>query len=561
LEVDADLGELSLSGDVRVTVGRYRLGGQRVLLKRGPLGINVKGGGNIAFCRCDDPPVTVGYSSVTIAPPSDVVIEGAVVRAGPVPVLWLPYLWLRSPDRLSVAFPSAEWRGEDGLLLGTGLHVPFDVAQGRPPARALDLGLFGYTDGGVRVDARLITPQSSSFVRWDYLGEAALQVDAHGSSQAETSAVAAYDVDLSRGARGRRSLTELDAAARRYDHARLGVGTTGPVLFAVGGAVAAERGVAIGETASAGPLAQLSTGGRLGSAASYAIELATDARTRPGEPRTAETRTLERGVLESALRAGPLLARWGAFQQAELLSLAEQSVSKFALGAGTELSLPLLRRFPSVTHLVQPRASARIQRVYLDDRAQNDFAATAGVVSGLGGSRRSSAGRVSLGGGVAGDVRSPKPVLEALLGADARWLGIRLSGLAEPQARSAEGTARLRLGARSFTHLTTFAEARTDRPIAAAALQAGGASVPNWQELPAYDRGGLTTGAELRVLLWSELAIWLGGDLDPLSQDLLGVRSGGAYRHACGCFAFSAFASQRIGRGGFDAGVSLDLMP
>ena len=49
LDVDVELGELSLSGDVVVTVGRYRLGGDRVGLQRGPRGISVKGGGDIAF--------------------------------------------------------------------------------------------------------------------------------------------------------------------------------------------------------------------------------------------------------------------------------------------------------------------------------------------------------------------------------------------------------------------------------------------------------------------------------------------------------------------------------
>src|SRR6478609_707295 len=106
LDVDAELGELSLSGDVEVTVGRYRLGGDRVRLKRGPRGIGVEGGGDIAFCSCDDPPVTLGYGSVIIAPPSDVLVKHAVLRVHDVPVLWLPYLWLRSPDRLALMFPS-----------------------------------------------------------------------------------------------------------------------------------------------------------------------------------------------------------------------------------------------------------------------------------------------------------------------------------------------------------------------------------------------------------------------------------------------------------------------
>jgi hypothetical protein len=39
------------------------------------------------------------------------------------------------------------------------------------------------------------------------------------------------------------------------------------------------------------------------------------------------------------------------------------------------------------------------------------------------------------------------------------------------------------------------------------------------------------------------------------------VRSFARYRHACGCIALSAFGSTRRGRGGFDAGLALDLMP
>jgi hypothetical protein len=241
VDVDAELGELSLSGDVEVTVGRYRLGGARVRLKRGPRGIGVEGGGDIAFCSCDNPPVTVGYSTVTIAPPSDVLIEDAVLRVGDVPVFWLPYLWLRSPDRLALMFPSVEWRGDDGLLLGSGVHVPFEANNGRPAARALDLGGYGYLKGGARDDAKLLTPETTTFVRWDHRGGSALSVDAHGAVSDRSAARFAYDVDASLGPRGRTAHSSLEAAARRYDHARVGVGSTGGFLAAFGVAADAPR--------------------------------------------------------------------------------------------------------------------------------------------------------------------------------------------------------------------------------------------------------------------------------------------------------------------------------
>ena len=150
---------------------------------------------------------------------------------------------------------------------------------------------------------------------------------------------------------------------------------------------------------------------------------------------------------------------------------------------------------------------------------------------------------------------------EASLGSDTRLLGLRLSGAAEPQARTAEATARLRLGARSGTTLTSYAEARTRRSPAVTAANAHGDVLPSFHEWGAYDREGLTTGGELTLALGSVLQVGAGADVDALSQDLLGVRSFGRYRHACGCIALAAFGSKRRGRGGFDAGLALDLMP
>lgn len=563
LDVDAELGELQLSGDALVTVGRYRLGGERVRLKRGPRGIGVEGGGDIAFCSCDAPPVTLGYSSVTIAPPSDVLIKHAVLRAGGVPIFWLPYLWLRSPDRVGLIFPSVEWRGEDGLLIGSGLHVPFAANQGRPAARALDIGAFGYVNGGARVEARLFTPQSSSFVRWDHRDGTALSIDAHAASLEQTGALWAYDADASLGARGRRALSSLEAAARRYDHARLGVASSGKALFAFGAAADAERGAWLSDPLNLGPFAFLSTGGALGNATSYALDIGGMTGLRAGEGRTdnAETRGVERGSLESAVTLGPALARVGAFEQSELLSAPAQALSRLRAGAGLSLSLPLLRRFASVSHLVAPELLGRVERQYWDGTGQSRLSTTAGVTSALGAGARAPAARVRLAAGLAGEPDELEPTTEAVVASDARLFGLRLAGVAQPRARSAEATARLRLGARGGTVLTGYAEARTARAPSTTAADAQGDVLPSFHELGAYDREGLTTGAELTLAVASVLQLGGGVDVDPLSEDLLAVRSFARYRHACGCIALSAFGSQRRGRDGFDAGLALDLMP
>jgi len=565
LDVDAELGELSLSGDVEVTVGRYRLGGDRVRLKRGPRGIGVEGGGDIAFCSCDAPPVTLGYSSVTIAPPSDVLIKNAVLRAYGVPLFWLPYLWLRSPDRLSLIFPSVEWRGEDGLLVGGGIHVPFDSNQGRPAARSLDVSGFGYIDGGARVDARLFTPQSTSFVRWDYRDGSALSIDAHGASDSQTGAVWAYDADTSLGSRGRTALSSLEAAARRYDHARIAVASAGKSLFAFGSAADAERGAWLSDPLNLGPFALFSTGGRLGDASSYVLDVGAMSALRAGEGRreNAEVRALQRGSFESALPLGPTLARFAVFEQGESLSVPAQTVSRLRAGAGLSLALPLLRRFETLNHLVAPELLGRFERQYSDATSDSRVSATAGVTTALGTVARGAAARLRLAAGWAGVLGDGElePVTEASLGSDARLLGLRLSGVAQPQARTAEATARLRLGARSGTALTSYAEARTRRSPSVTAANAQGDVLPSFHESGSYDREGLTTGAELTLVLASVLQVGASVDIDALSQVLLGVRSFARYRHACGCVALGAFGSERRGRGGFDAGLAVDLMP
>jgi hypothetical protein len=564
LDVDAELGELSLSGHVEVTVGRYRLGGERVRLKRGPRGISVQGGGDIAFCRCENPPVTLGYSSVTIAPPSDVIIEHAVLRAGRVPLFWLPYLWLRSPDRLGLIFPSVEWRGDDGLLVGSGVHVPFSANQGRPSPRAFDLAGYGYTAGGARIDARLLSPQSTTFVRWEHLRDRALVgVDAHASVEGESGARIGYDIDVSRGARGRSGVSSLEAAARRYDHARFALGSSGSTTFALGAQADAPRGDWLDDPISLGPFASVATGGGLGKATSYGLELGAGSWLETGERRSAGgvMRGVQRGTLESSLLVGPALLRLGTFEQSDWLALPTQAALDFRAGAGARLSLPLLRLFSTLAHAVEPSATARFERRYWDTEAQSFLLATGGLDSSLGTGPRGGSASARLGAGVAGEPASLVPVTEAALSSDTRLFGLRVQGLAEPRSRAAEATGRLRLGSRGGTNLVGFAEARTEVAPAVAPAQAGGDVLPRFQELGSYDASGLTTGGELTFNWWSVLMVGGGADVAALEQELLAVRGFARYRHACGCVAISGFASQRTGRAGFDAGLSLDLMP
>jgi hypothetical protein len=173
------------------------------------------------------------------------------------------------------------------------------------------------------------------------------------------------------------------------------------------------------------------------------------------------------------------------------------------------------------------------------------------VTTALGAGPRAAAARVRLAAGVSGEPGELEPLTEAAVSSDARLFGLRVSGVAEP----------LRLGARGGTTLTGYAEARTERAPSATATSAQGEVLPRFNELGAYDREGLTTGAELTLAVASVLQVGGGADLDPVTEDLLAVRGFARYRHSCGCIALSAFGARRRGRGGFDAGLALDLMP
>jgi hypothetical protein len=265
--------------------------------------------------------------------------------------------------------------------------------------------------------------------------------------------------------------------------------------------------------------------------------------------------------LESARRLGPLLGRVGVFEQGELVSEPAQALFKLRTGAGLSLTLPLLRRFERLSHLVSPEVAARFERRVWDGGSDNRLIATSGLTTAIGAGPRAGAARLRLAAGVAGAPDDAVPIALTALSGDARWIGLRLAGIAEPRERAAEASAKLRLGARGGTALIGYAEARTARAPRFSAAEGQVDVIPTFQDLGGYDREGLSTGADLTLAIASVVHVAGGVDADPVDKKLLGVRAFGRYRHACGCVAVSAFGSKRSGRGGVDLGLSLDFMP
>jgi hypothetical protein len=73
---------------------------------------------------------------------------------------------------------------------------------------------------------------------------------------------------------------------------------------------------------------------------------------------------------------------------------------------------------------------------------------------------------------------------------------------------------------------------------------------------------GASVGAEARVPLPGAVLLTVGADVDASEPKLrrLAERAALSYRHRCGCMVFGASAGRRLGRGGVDALISLDIV-
>ncbi len=568
VDIEAESAELRLSGRVVVTVSRYRIESEKLSLARGPRGLEVRGSGEVALCPCEDAPITLGFQAATVAPPTDVLLEQPTVRVGGVPVFWLPYLWLRARDRLGLLPPWVEWRGEDGLLVGGGAHLPLGGRSYRQRASALDLRAASYLEGGVRVDALVDASASRTRVVWDHLEQTALRVESSGSSAIGDAAHAAWSADALRGARARRDPSSLDQSARRYDRAALTVAHAGALSAGLGVQATDTRGGELDDVGVAGPRLHLGGGGELGAGSFADAGLDVTSLRLPAGHRSDVRGELE---LEFEAPAAPLAI--GADVRQRVLFRARDGGGESALEHGLfpRVSLPLVRRFGELSHYVEPvlsgghllaeRSAPSLpgserwpgQSSLLGGRGQQLWVAGAGLGNAFGSARRSLS--LFVGGGFVGSDEL-KPGVGAELSSDFDWLGLSVRGATYDDR--AMSVARARLGRSDGLHLGARADAST----------AGGSAEAQWLLPDAWESSsawllerGLSVGGDAGVPWTSWLSSQVGADYDATSARLLGVDSSLAYSHPCGCLSATAWAGHRLGRGGFDAWLSVDLLP
>lgn len=564
VEVDVRLNELELSDDVLVVVDRYRLTADELKLGRSDRGIVVDGYGRVAFCRCADPPVTVSFSGATVAPPTDLLIEAPTLRVFGLPVMWLPYLWLRSPDRMGLLPPRVAYSSEDGFLAGAGIHLPF--AGG---SSFIDLEVAGYFRGGVDARVRLQTPNNALRVRWDHLEQSMIGVDARGAVHVPGLSNAAYRIDALRGKRSLQATPILLEAAQRYDRVRGEVGRHhGQIYYGVGAFGTATRGGAMDSWDAWGPTVSFGGGEALGGAGEF--ELGGKLISLDGEDETL-TRFEQRLLSRWHARPGPLAMELELGGVAGLTSSTSEASGFGSVAGRAEVGLPLRRRFGGndpLLHYLTPIVTGSVERVVAEDPEQptpddeRTFKHVAmGARTSLGRWGRRSGLEVDLRAGWSGTEASARPLAGGTLLTQSVRVAASLQAVA--QLERSEGwvaIARGRLGAESSHHLTLYVEGQRNLDARLARMMSGDV-LTNTPWLDWYDADGLTSGADF-MLRWSQaVSTAVGGDLDMEHSQVLSLRGSLAYRHPCGCLATVAWAGHRLARRGVDAWLTVDLIP
>ncbi|GAC1393497.1 MAG: hypothetical protein NVSMB47_00920 [Polyangiales bacterium] len=401
VEADVRLRELELKDGVRVGLPPYHLRADQIHLSLTRWGVRVRGKGELGFCPCEDPPIAIGFSGGYAAPPDELIVENPTLRVFGVPVLWLPWLWLRSPRKIGLTTPEVSFRGGDGLFLGQGVHVPLGAG--------LELGVGAYTRGGVAAQAALATERTHTRLRADFRSApevgartdvpsgTGLAVDAYGElgggRWADPTLV--WDADAIRGARGVRTTLDLEPLARPFDRGAVEA-HVGPA--AVGVDVLDRRGETVDHYAFARPWLGLGGGVPLGELGSTSVDVT--ASPRIVRARRADAIADASWRLDLGAPLGPAQLLGSAAMQARAArsgggpSTGDPS-GRAAAAVGEvklELSLPLARALsiaraaggPPILHVIEPlvRGSIVGARGGGDREALAGFAATPLLVEG-----------------------------------------------------------------------------------------------------------------------------------------------------------------------------------
>lgn len=598
---DARQRTLELVGNVRVDSPPFHLTSQRIRLTRTRHGIEIEGKGSLAFCPCLGTPLKVDFDEALVAPPGDLILKNPTLRFYNVPILPLPYFWLRSDEKLGVLPPDLAYRGQDGLFVGGGVHVPW---RSHGEKVALDLRGGAYVLDGFVADARLRTVSSTTKIRYDRLptgtpgasgstSDDGLLVDARGATSSGELGVS-WDADLLRGTRGVASTTDLDAASRRWDRATVeGALRGGPFVVSTAMRAVTRRGGNLTDVDAVGPVTSLRASGAAGSAITY------DATLEGGSLRTSDG-TVSRDALsfaraEAGARAvGTLSALEASLSVRGAADVAADAIHDGSDRAGSvraRLGAPLAKRFGSGgedgrapwVHVIDPYGEAAVLHAHGDDLLGISAARSASGIDGTATvldtgftttvGRWSSREAFEVGAvagsafGSRGDPSRALPLARGRVAATLVWFGASgdvatvLGG--ESDAAVASGTSngfaavgRTRLGRADGVRLLANVASRDGiDPVLARAL----VDAPLEPASGFLVQEGTTGGAGLVVPWARAVTTSIGADGDATHRELVAARAGIELRDRCGCLTLRVMGAHRIGREGVDVWLALDF--
>lgn len=611
---DARQRVVELDGDVRVDASPFHLRSEHLTLTRTNLGIDVEGRGSVAFCPCLGTPLRIDFERAIVAPPGDLILRSPTLRIYGVPAMHLPYFWLRSTEKAGILPPDIAYRGQDGVFLGGGVHLPWKTrAPDGSSGRAwLDLRSGAYLLGGFAADARLRTPSTTTTVRFDRRASASapalpfdphpdeggadegFRLDARGSLRTR-SAGAAWDVDALRGRRGVVSSTDLDEASRPWDRAS-GESSlrSGPFVVSTAVRAVTRRGTALSHVDAVGPAVRARASGAVARGITYdltteggALRVSDDDR-RPSlgfgagadvdRARTLSFARAEAG-LSAATSFGPMAASASARGIGDVALETNRSGADRAAALEARLGLPLARPYgpggpDAWVHVVEPFARASLLHARSDGllgfspgRAIASVSGTAplasvGVATSFGRASSNDAVELEASVGGAGDdaIRTVTALGRGRLAARTVWFGATVDAatlLRQDELRSGAAIlGRVRLGKTDGVRvLGNVATREGVDPVLARALS----NAPLEPSSGFLAFSGTTAGAGL-VVPWSRvLTTSAGADVDASDATLVAARGGIELRDRCGCVTLRALGARRIGRGGFDAWLAIDI--
>jgi hypothetical protein len=542
---------------------RFQLTGDEVTLSRSPRGVHVEGTGQLAFCNCRRPPITLGFSAADLAPPTDVLLEDATIRVFGVPIFYSPYLWLRAPTKVGVLPPWFAYRSAEGVQVGSGVHVPF--ASDARRLTAVDLSAYGYSRGGFGVAAEVSADGGRGDVVWDYFEGSAVRARGTFATTDRTFATLGGRFDVLRGERALIAFSPVRDGALRMDRARLSAGRAHGAVFGLSLEGTSRRGSALDAIPVFGPSLEMGSGFALapGLVSNWALRTQS-LRTSDGSIAV----TTQFADFAAALPLGPALVDLSVQERASALADVTSALTRIEGEARVRVGAPLARRFDCWLHRVEPsieaaigarRGSGATTSVDPYESASTDgerLNLLAGLETALGVGR--SAADLRLAGGLAGSVEEPEGVLAARARADAPSLGLSSELRALPEHARGEAYFRAELLPGSPFELAAYADGLFGEAPETALLFHEDFSRPAgpWLSESGWGAGGAAT-----VRIGRHVTAEVAADYDLSRERFLGGSTAVGYRHVCNCLGVSAWAGKRVGRDGFDLAVSVDLVP